>query len=82
MTPPQDPPGGNKGGSGQGPVDDPTGEEAMIAWQDALDSVVAGRPGDAVCPFCRHRPLTVEQIDFATRVSCSKCRRFVQGTFS
>ena len=53
----------------------------MIAWQDALDLIAAGRPNDAACPFCKHKPLTVETVDFATRVSCSQCRHFVQGTF-
>ena len=38
-------------------------EEALIAWQDVLDMVVAGRPNDVACPFCKHRPLTIEEID-------------------
>ena len=56
-------------------------EEDLIAWQDVLDSVVAGRPGDLSCPFCRHRPLTVEEIDNSTRILCSKCKKFIQGRF-
>jgi hypothetical protein len=56
-------------------------EEAMIAWQDALDWIVAGRPGEASCPYCRHKPLTVEEVDFSTRISCSKCGKFIQGKF-
>jgi len=56
-------------------------EEAMMAWQDALDMIAAGRPGDAACPYCRHQPLTIETVDFATKISCTKCGRFVQGTF-
>jgi len=60
-------------------VDD---EEALIAWQDVLDSVVAGRPNDLSCPYCNHRPLTVEEIENSTRISCSKCKKFIQGRFS
>jgi len=57
-------------------------EEALIAWQDVLDSVVAGRPGDLVCPYCNHRPLTVEEVEHAaTRISCSKCKKFIEGRF-
>ena len=56
-------------------------EEALSAWQDVLDMVVAGRPGDASCPFCQHRPLTIEDIDHSTRISCSKCKKFIQGRF-
>ena len=37
-------------------------EEALIAWQDVLDMVAAGRPGDLACPFCSHRPLTIEEV--------------------
>lgn len=57
-------------------------EEDIIAWQDVLDLVVAGRPGDATCPFCRHKPMQVEEVDFSTRVSCPKCRKFIQGRFA
>lgn len=60
-------------------VDD---EEALIAWQDVLDSVVAQRPNDLSCPYCNHRPLVVEEIDNQTRISCSKCKKFIQGRFS
>ena len=54
----------------------------MIAWQDVLDSIAAGRPGDASCPFCGTRPLTIEEVDFSTRISCSKCKKFIQGRFA
>jgi hypothetical protein len=54
----------------------------MIAWQDVLDAIAAGRPGEAACPYCRHRPLTVEEVEFSTRISCSKCGKFIQGKFS
>lgn len=54
----------------------------MIAWQDVLDAIAAGRPGEASCPFCRHRPMTVEEVDFSTRVSCSKCGKYIQGKFA
>jgi hypothetical protein len=67
---------------------DPVDEEALIAWQDVLDQVMAGRPGDLACPFCRHRPLTVEELvagedlGGSTRISCSKCGKFIQGRFT
>lgn len=57
-------------------------EEALIAWQDVLDQIMAGRPGDMTCPYCKHRPLTVEEVDFSTRISCSKCGKFIQGRFA
>jgi hypothetical protein len=57
-------------------------EDELIAWQDVLDQVAAGRPGDAACPFCKHRPLTIEDVDFATRISCSRCNKFIQGKFA
>ena len=56
-------------------------EEALIAWQDVLDMVVAGRPGDTGYPFCNHRPLTIEEVEQTTRISCSKCKKFIQGRF-
>jgi hypothetical protein len=57
-------------------------EEEMIAWQDVLDMIAAGRPGDLPCPFCKHRPLLVEDVEFSTRISCSKCKKFIQGRFA
>ncbi len=60
----------------------PVDEEAGVAWQDVLDAVSAGRPSEAGCPFCHHRPLTIEEVDFTTRISCSKCKKFIQGRFS
>ena len=56
-------------------------EEALIAWQDVLDMVAAGRPSEVGCPFCSHRPLTIEEIDHSTRISCGKCKKFIQGRF-
>jgi hypothetical protein len=56
-------------------------EDEIIAWQDVLDTIAAGRPSDAVCPFCKHRPMTIEEVDFQTRISCSKCGKFIQGRF-
>jgi transcription elongation factor Elf1 len=56
-------------------------EEALIAWQDVLDMVVNGRPNEVGCPYCNHRPLTIEEIDNSTRISCSKCKKFIQGRF-
>lgn len=57
-------------------------EEALMAWQDVLDMVAAGRPSESGCPFCNHRPLTVEETDNTTRISCPKCKKFIQGRFS
>jgi hypothetical protein len=59
-------------------------EAEIIAWQDVLDEIAAGRPGDLVCPFCGHRPLRVEQPTpgeghGVTRISCSKCNKFIEG---
>jgi hypothetical protein len=56
-------------------------EEALMVWQDVLDMMAAGRPGETSCPYCSHRPLLIEEIDFATRISCSKCKKFIQGRF-
>ena len=57
-------------------------EEALIMWQDVLDAIAAGRPGEAACPHCRHKPLTVEEVDFSTKISCSKCKQYIQGKFA
>lgn len=56
-------------------------EEALIAWQDVLDMVAAGRPSEVGCPFCNHRPLTIEEVEFMTRISCPKCKKFIEGRF-
>jgi hypothetical protein len=60
----------------------PVDEEALMAWQDVLDAVAAGRPSEAGCPFCNHRPLTIEEVEFSTRISCGKCKKFIQGRFN
>ena len=60
----------------------PVDEEALIAWQDVLDMVMAGRPSEVGCPYCNHRPLTIEEIENSTRISCSKCGKFIQGRFT
>jgi hypothetical protein len=49
-------------------------EEALIAWQDVLDMVVAGRPSEV-------GPLTIEEVENTTKISCSKCGKFIQGRF-
>ena len=56
-------------------------EEALVAWQDVLDMVAAGRPSEVGCPFCNHRPLTIEEVENSTRISCGKCKKFIQGRF-
>lgn len=63
-------------------MDDSEDEAALIAWQDVLESVVNGRPNELPCPFCRHRPLTIEDVDQSTRISCGKCGKFIQGRFA
>jgi len=57
-------------------------EEALIMWQDVLDEIVNGRAQNLVCPHCQHRPLTVEEIDHTTRISCGQCGKFIQGKFA
>jgi len=52
-------------------------EEALIAWQDVLDMVAAGRPSEVGCPFCNHRPLMIEEVEHSTRISCGKCKKFI-----
>ena len=57
-------------------------EEALIVWQDVLDQIMAGRPGDLSCPHCQTRPMVVdERPDGTTRVSCSKCGKYIEGRF-
>jgi hypothetical protein len=56
-------------------------DEAVIAWQEALDEIAAGRPDDIACPFCNARPLKVERRDGTLRVSCPSCKRYVEGVF-
>ena len=58
-------------------------EEALVVWQDVLDSIMAGRPNDLTCPYCGNRPLIVEPDPetFTTKISCTKCRKFLQGRF-
>ena len=53
----------------------------MVLWQDVFDAIANGRPNDASCPYCQHRPLTIETVDFSTKISCSKCGKYVQGNF-
>jgi hypothetical protein len=47
-----------------------------------LDMVAAGRPSEVGCPFCNHRPLTIEEVEHTTKISCGKCKKFIQGRFS
>jgi hypothetical protein len=57
-------------------------EEALIVWQDVLDSIMAGRSNDLTCPYCGNRPLLVEQVEFSTKISCNKCRKFILLVFT
>src|SRR3954468_14394528 len=70
------------GSKGSKRKDSRVDEEALIVWQDVLDMVVNGRPNEVACPHCNHRPLTIEEIDQSTRISCSKCGKFIQGRFA
>jgi hypothetical protein len=57
-------------------------EEEAIAWQDVLDEIFAGRATTLSCPFCHHTPLKVEETPtMSTRVSCDKCRKYIEGKF-
>jgi transcription elongation factor Elf1 len=56
-------------------------EEEAMAWQDVLDEIAAGRPGNISCPFCGATPLQVEDTEGRTRVSCQKCGKFIEGRF-
>ena len=57
-------------------------EEALMLWQDVLDMVMNNRPNEIGCPHCGHRPLVIEEIEGSTRISCSKCKKFIQGRFA
>jgi len=52
-----------------------------MPWMDVLDMVNAGRPSEVGCPFCSHRPLTIEEVEHSTKISCPKCKKFIQGRF-
>lgn len=56
-------------------------EEALILWQDVLDEIIAGRTGNLSCPHCRHQPLEVATEEMRTRVSCTRCGEFIEGSF-
>jgi ribosomal protein S27E len=56
-------------------------EEALIAWQDVLDEILAGRTANLSCPYCNHTPLQVTQDERKTRVECQGCGKFIEGTF-
>jgi transcription elongation factor Elf1 len=54
-------------------------EEAIVAWQDVLDEIAAGRSRDLACPHCGARPLSVHEESGLTRISCPACQRYVEG---
>jgi len=61
-------------------------DEELIAWQDVLDEIVAGRPGNAKCPFCGTIPMQVEPLagegmHGPVRISCTKCGKYIEGRF-
>lgn len=54
-----------------------------MVWADVLDALAARRGEPLTCPLCGARPLDVEQLPSgATRVTCPKCTRFIEGRFS
>jgi transcription elongation factor Elf1 len=57
-------------------------EEEVIVWQDVLDEIAAGRPDNLTCPFCHHTPLRIEGEGMRTRIACSQCSKYIEGTFS
>jgi hypothetical protein len=54
-------------------------EEALLAWQDVLDEVMAGRTKGHRCPFCREAEVTVDQDGARLRIDCPKCHKFFEG---
>lgn len=56
-------------------------EEALMLWQDVLEMVVNKRPNEIGCPHCGHKPLVIEEIDHTTKISCTKCKQYIQGRF-
>jgi len=57
-------------------------DETFILWQDVFDEIAAGRPNNISCPKCGHHPLSVDQKpDGKTRIACSKCGSFLEGSF-
>ena len=58
-------------------------DDELIAWQDVLDEIAAGRGDDLICPMCGQRPLAVEERPSgSTRISCPRCRKFIEGKFA
>ncbi len=53
----------------------------MILWQDVLDMINAGRPDGLICPYCGDSPMTVAEQLGITKVSCTKCGKFIEGRF-
>jgi hypothetical protein len=56
-------------------------EEALIIWQDVLDEVLAGRTQNLVCPHCKQQPLEVTEEGMRTRIRCTRCNEYIEGTF-
>jgi hypothetical protein len=57
-------------------------EEELAVWADVLDQVAARRAEPISCPHCGVAPLAVEQrASGITRISCTACRRFIEGRF-
>ena len=55
-------------------------DEDMIAWQDTLDEIMAGRRSGLVCPSCKKGNLAVEDQPRGIRISCPACKKFIEGS--
>jgi hypothetical protein len=62
--------------SGGESVDD----EDMIYWQELLDAVVAGRGNGLACPFCSGGVIEITERGRLTRLECSACHKFIEGS--
>jgi len=57
-------------------------EDDIIYWQDALESIQAGRTEGLKCPFCQEAALSVTTGERNTRIECTRCKHFIEGRFS
>jgi hypothetical protein len=57
-------------------------EDDIIHWQDALESIQAGRTDGLKCPFCQEPTLVISQTERNTRVECTRCKHFIEGRFN
>jgi hypothetical protein len=62
-------------------------DDDLIAWQDVLDEIAAGRGEGLSCPFCRTGKLEIGANpdgarDSKTRIECNRCKKFIEGQFA